>query len=156
MAQVAKALGLILLVCSPVWSQDWQGAFEEIERNYEELRLDYNIMLATKDSLVVAVKAQQISITKANALIDDLTKYETDCRSLVGKYDEMLALSDSANKLLKNNVELHKATAEEWAKLAQYLKDEYTQLVKKYSRSFWQRWELYAGLVAGLLAGIVI
>lgn len=156
MTRVAKTLGLILLMCSAAGSQDWQGAFEELEGNYEELRIDYNIMLATKDSLVVAVKAQQISITKANALIDDLTKYETDCKSLVGKYDEMLALGDSTNTLLKNNVELHKATAQEWEDLAKYLKDEYTKLVKKYARTLWQRLELYAALLTGVLIGVVI
>ncbi len=156
MTWVAKTLGLIFLMCSPAWSQDWQGAFEETERKYEELRIDFNIMLATKDSLLGSVKEQQITITRANALIEDLTKYETDCKSLVGKYDELVTLSDGTNKLLKNNAELHKATAEEWEKLANYLKDEYTKLIEKYSRRLWLRWELYAGLVAGLLVGRVL
>ncbi|UCH61654.1 MAG: hypothetical protein JSU77_07495 [Fidelibacterota bacterium] len=156
MTQVARTLGLIFLLCSSAWSQDWQGAYEEMEREYEALRHDFNSLLATKDSLVLAVKAQQITIREAKTLIEDLTEYQAISKSLVGKYDKLVALSDSTNTLLKDNVELHKATAEEWEKLAVYLKDEYTKLVKKYSRRLWFRWELYAGLVAGLFVGIVI
>lgn len=156
MTRVAKTLGLIFLLCNSAWSQDWQGAYEETERKYEELRIDFNNLLATKDSLVAAVKAQQITITKANVLIEDLTKYEMDCKGLVGKYDELVVLSDSTNTLLKDNVELHKATAEEWENLAKYLKDEYTKLVKKYARRLLYRWELYAGLVVGIVFGALL
>ncbi len=151
--RIAKTVGLIFLMCSPAWSQDWQGAFEELERECEDR---INSLQATTDSLAGAVKAQQITIQKANTLIADLTKYQEVSEGLVVKYAEMVVLSDSTRTLLKNNVELAKANAEEWEDLATYLKEEYKELIEKYSRSLWQRWELYAGLVAGLLVGIAL
>ena len=154
--RIAKTLSLIFLLCSPAWSQsqeDWQKAVVEIKQECEDR---INSIQATTDSLVGAVKAQQITITKANVLIKDLTKYEMDCKGLVGKYDELVVLSDSTKTLLEQNVELHQATAEEWEKLAVYLKDEYTKLVKKYSRRLWCRWELYAGLMVGIVFGTLL
>lgn len=153
MIRIVKILSLSFLLCSLGWSQDWQSAFEELE---QQCSVRINSLQITTDSLASAIEAQQITIANANILIKDLTKYQEISEDLSRKYDELVTMSDSTKTLLQENVELHKATAKDWEDLAKYMKVEYEKLIKKYSRSLWQRWELYAGLVAGLVIGAVL
>ncbi len=153
MTRAIGALGIILLLGNLAWSQDWERAFEELEKECAER---ISSLQTTTDSLKGAVLAKQLTIDNANILIEDLTKHQDVSRSLVSKYDEMVTLSDSTTLLLQENQELLTASVKDLEDFADMLHKEYVKLVKKYSRRLWCRWELYAGLVAGLLIGGVL
>lgn len=152
MTRAIGVLGIILLLGNLAWSQDYKRAFEELEKECEER---ISSLQTTTDSLKGAVLAKQHTIDNANTLIENLTKHQDVSRSLVNKYDEMVTLSDSTTLLLQENQELLTASVKDLEDFSAMLHKEYVKLVKKYSRSFLKRWELYAGLVVGLLIGVV-
>ena len=152
MTRAIGALGIILLLGNLAWSQDWERAFEELEKECTE---HISSLEATVKALHEANEAQQITLEEAKNLIKELKEHRDVSESLLGKYDEMLTLSDSTKVLLQENQELLTASVKDLEDFADMLHKEYVKLVKKYSRRLLFRWELYAGLVAGLLIGVV-
>jgi ABC-type transporter Mla subunit MlaD len=153
MTRVIGVLSIILLFGNLAWSQDWEAAFEELENECSER---ITSLQTTTDSLKGAVLAKQDAIDNANILIENLTKHQDVSRSLVIKYDEMVTISDSTTSLLHKNQELLTASVKDLEDFSDMLHKEYVKVVKKYARRLFARWELYAGLVAGIVLGTLL
>ena len=156
MAPTVKILSLILLMVNSVWSQNWEAAYKDTEVKYDTLRGKNNELLEAYRSLQTAFDAKEIELTEANTKVVKLIQFRIDSKELNTTLRGIHAIIDSTEKVLRTNLTLHKKTAEEWEKLAKWVKDEYTDLVKQYSRTLWFMWEAWLGVGVGLIIGFIL
>jgi DNA repair exonuclease SbcCD ATPase subunit len=153
MKRIALMTGCLLLFCHPLWSQVSQADYDRLEQECLEEVTGLNADIA---KLQDALEAQQLQNQKADALIERMDEIRSHSEDLMAKYERMLALSDSTDSLLRQNVDLLKESKEELTDAIVDLNDKYNKAVKECLKPFYLRLELYTGLVVGALFGLLL
>ncbi|UCE19726.1 MAG: hypothetical protein JSV84_05110 [Gemmatimonadota bacterium] len=158
MKRIVPVFVLCLILSQSVWSQteNWEAAYQELSVQYEEaLR-----RLAMRDTLIQVMQAAldtaRLMRENTQGLLTDVDSLRAQNESLAIKYDRMIALSDSIQTLLRENVSLSQQSVSELDSAIVDLNKKYNRAVRECLRPWYLRWEFYMGGLIGGLIGMAV
>jgi len=142
-----------VFLVQPLFSQDLQGALNELTKNYDECLQ----RLEKRDSLINmmndALKTSREIRSNTDSVMINVSQLMLRNKALVYKYEKMQTMSDSISFLLKKNLALSQTSVNDLDNALVKLNKKYNTAVKDCIRPWYKRWELYGGAVLGAVLG---